>query len=151
MPPVIIADTSCLILLEKIEALELLRQLFGHVTVTNIVAEEYGLPLPEWITVRAAQDARQQQILSLTLDRGEASAIALAMEQTDCLLIMDERRGRKVAQQLHLTVTGTLGILIQAKTKGYLLALKPLLAAIRATNFRLSEQLMQAVLKQANE
>ena len=54
MPPVIIADASCLILLEKIGALELLRQLFGHITITDIVAAEYGLLLPEWVAVQAA-------------------------------------------------------------------------------------------------
>ncbi len=151
MPPVIIADASCLILPEKLEAMQLLRQLFGRITVTAIVAEEYGLPLPEWITVQAVQNMRQQQILTLTLDRGEASAIALALEQPDCLLLIDELRGHKVAQQLQLSVTGTLGILIQAKNKGYLPAVKPLLTAISATNFRLSEQLIQAVFKQAGE
>ena len=94
MPPVIIADASCLILLEKIGALDLLPQLFGCTTVMDIVAEEYGLPLPEWVAVQVAQDARQLQRLALTLDLGEASAIALALEQVECLLIMDERRGR---------------------------------------------------------
>ncbi len=48
-----------MILLEKIGALELLAQLFGRITVTDIVATEYGLPLPEWIAVQAAQDVRQ--------------------------------------------------------------------------------------------
>ena len=104
MPPVIIADASCLILLDKIGALELLRQLFGRITVTDIIAAEYGHPLPEWVAVQAAQDTRQQQLLALTLDQGEASAIALALEQPECLLIMDERRGRQVAQQLQLIV-----------------------------------------------
>jgi predicted nucleic acid-binding protein len=151
MPPVIIADASCLILLEKIGALELLRQLFGRITVTDIVAAEYGLPLPEWVAVQVAQNASQLQLLTLTLDRGEASAIALALEQPECLLIMDERRGRQVAQRLQLPVVGTLGILLRAKSSGYIGAIKPLLDTIGATNFRLSERLIQLVLKQAGE
>lgn len=151
MPPVIIADASCLILLEKIGALGLLPQLFGRITITDIVAEEYGLTLPEWVLVEAARDDRQLRLLALTLDRGEASAIALALEQANCLLIIDERKGRQVAQRLQLTVTGTLGILIRAKNEGLIAAIKPLLAAISITNFRLSEQLVQLVLKQAGE
>ncbi|RTQ50201.1 DUF3368 domain-containing protein [Hymenobacter gummosus] len=151
MPPVIIADASCLILLEKIGALELLPRLFGRITVTDIVAAEYGLPLPEWAAVKVNQDASQLQLLSLTLDRGEASAIALALEQSDCLLIMDERRGRQVAFRLHLPVVGTLGILLRAKSSGLIGAIKPLLDAIGTTNFRLSNQLVQLVLKQAGE
>jgi len=151
MPPVIIADASCLILLEKIGALDLLHQLFGRITITDIVAAEYGLPLPEWVSIQAARDARPLQFLTLTLDRGEASAIALALEQTECLLIMDERRGRQVALRLQLPVVGTLGILLRAKSSGFIGAVKALLDAIGATNFRLSEQLIQLVLKQAGE
>jgi predicted nucleic acid-binding protein len=151
MPPVIIADASCLILLEKIGALELLSQLFGRITVTDMVAAEYGLPLPEWVAVQAVRDARRLQFLTLTLDRGEASSIALALEQADCLLIMDERRGRLVAQRLQLNVTGTLGVLLQAKNRGVIVAVKPFLDVIGATNFRLSPSLVQAVLSQAGE
>ncbi len=95
------------------------------------------------------QNPRQVQLLALTLDQGEASAIALALEQIDCLLIIDERRGRSVAQQLQLNVTGTLGILLQAKQQGYLVAVRPLLDAITGTNFRLSSALVQDVLRQA--
>lgn len=151
MPPVIIADASCLIILEKIEALDLLRQLYGKVLVTDVVASEYGLPLPGWIATQTASDARQVQLLMLTLDQGEASSIALALEQIDCLLIMDERRGRTIAQQLNLTITGTLGILLSAKQQGYITAVSPLLQAIDTTNFRLSPTLLQAVLRQAGE
>ena len=151
MPPVIIADASCLILLEKIGALELLPQLFGRIIVTDIVAAEYGLPLPEWVAVQTVQDASKLQLLALTLDRGEASAIALALEQTECLLLMDERRGRQVALRLQLPVVGTLGILLRAKSSGFIGAIKPLLDEIGATNFRLSEHLIQLVLKQAGE
>ncbi|RZK30131.1 MAG: DUF3368 domain-containing protein [Hymenobacter sp.] len=151
MPPVIIADASCLILLEKIGALHLLHQLYGQVLVTDIVAAEYGLPLPTWVAVRAVQNDRQTQVLALTLDPGEASAIALALEHPECLLIIDERRGRGVAQQLGLPITGTLGVLLEAKKSGYLSAIKPLLEAIGTTNFRLSATLVQVVLRQAGE
>lgn len=151
MPAVIIADASCLILLEKIQALHMLQQLFGHVVVTDIVAEEFGLPLPEWVSIQVPQDGRRQQLLALTLDRGEASAIALALEQANSLLIVDDSQGRRVAQQLHLTITGTLGVIVQAKQSGHITAVRPFLDAIAATNFRMSEQLVQLVLKQAGE
>lgn len=151
MPPVIIADASCLILLEKINALFLLQRLFGRVVVTDTIATEFGWPLPEWVDVQLPQDKQRLQILALTLDQGEASAIALALEQANCLLIIDDRRGRKMAQQLQLAVTGTLGILVQAKQSGHIPSIKPWLNAISATNFRVGEQLIQAVLKQAEE
>lgn len=129
----------------------MLQQLFGRVVVTDTIAEEFGLPLPGWVTVQAPLDVRQLQILELSLNRGEASAIALALENTSCLLIIDELQGRKLAQQLRLTITGTLGIIVQAKQEGYIPAVKPLLDLISETNFRLSASLVGIILKQAGE
>ena len=51
MPAVIISDTSCLILLDKIQELAILKNLFGQVVTTQIVADEFGGLLPEWIVI----------------------------------------------------------------------------------------------------
>ena len=75
----IIADSSCLILLDKIKELELLKMLFGKVIITSIIAEEFGVPLPEWILIKDAENKNYQNILELSVDKGEASAIALAV------------------------------------------------------------------------
>ena len=69
----------------------------------------------------------------------------------NCLLIIDESKGRKLAKYLGLTITGTLGVLVQAKRNGYLSALKPLLDRVKQTDFRLSEQLIQETLKEVGE
>ena len=69
----------------------------------------------------------------------------------NCLLIIDEQKGRKLARQLGLTITGTLGVLVQAKLNGYIPMLSPLLDKIKQTDFRLSEQLIQEVLKEVGE
>ncbi|MDF3079005.1 MAG: hypothetical protein K0S09_2894 [Sphingobacteriaceae bacterium] len=106
MQPTIISDTSCLILLDKIEQLDLLRKLFGEVVTTKIVATEFGEVLPEWIQIQDPDNKRNQLVLETSLDKGEASAIALAMEKEDCLLIIDELKGRKLARQLGLNITG---------------------------------------------
>lgn len=52
MQKIIIADSSCLILLDKIEELELLQKLFGEVTITSIIADEFGDSLPKWIAIK---------------------------------------------------------------------------------------------------
>lgn len=90
-------------------------------------------------------------MLAAAVDKGEASAIALALEMTDCLLIIDDLKGRKLARRLGLTITGTLGVLIQAKQNGYISMLKPLLDKAQHTDFRLSEQLVQETLKEVGE
>ncbi|MBD0350202.1 MAG: DUF3368 domain-containing protein [Flavisolibacter sp.] len=151
MPATIVSDTSCLILLNKIGELYLLQKLFGRVITTQIVADEFGKELPDWISIQNPADGKKQLILEAALDKGEASSIALALEKEDCLLIIDELRGRKLAKRLGLTITGTLGVLAQARQNRYISALKPLLNKIKQTDLRLSEQLVQQTLKEVGE
>jgi predicted nucleic acid-binding protein len=151
MPATIISDTSCLILLDKINELHLLEKLFGTIITTQKVAEEFGSSLPQWIHIRNPQDKKHIIILEESLDTGEASAIALALETEDCLLIIDEYKGRKLATKLGLQITGTLGVIAQAKLAGHINSVKPIIDKIRATNFRISEQLELALLEQAGE
>ena len=151
MQKAIIADSSCLILLDKIEELELLKQLFGKVIITSIIAEEFGVALPDWILIKDAVNKNYQNILELSVDKGEASAIALAVEQTDCLLILDDQKARKLAAELKLKYTGTIALLVEAKLKGYIKSVHPILNKIRKTNFHLTPELEKKLLKSAGE
>ncbi len=74
---IVIADTSCFILLDKIDEIELLKQLFAEVATTREVAQEFGKELPEWISIESVKDRKYQSVLELEVDKGEASAIAL--------------------------------------------------------------------------
>ncbi len=87
----------------------------------------------------------------MSLDKGEASAIALAVEFDDCLLIIDDLKGRNFAMKLGLNITGTLGVLIDAKLQGHIASLKPVLDAIRQTNFRVSANLETIILRKVGE
>ncbi len=151
MQKVIISDPSCLILLDKIGALHLLNKLFGKITITKEVGEEFNIKLPDWFEISQPENKMYQKILEASLDKGEASAIALAIEHKDCLLIIDELKGRKYAELLGLKITGTLGVLIDAKLSGHLESIKPLLDKIKTTNFRLSKDLEQKALEKSGE
>ena len=151
MQATIISDTSCLIILHKIGELTLLQKIFGKIFTTQIVADEFGELIPDWIIIQNPKDKKNQMILEASLDKGEASAIALALELSDCLLIIDELKGRKLAKQLGLSITGTLGVLAEAKISGEILLLKPLLDKIKQTDFRLSEEIEHAILKAVGE
>lgn len=146
---IVIADTSCFILLDNIEELDLLKALFGHVITTSIIAAEFGSPLPEWIQIRTVKDVLFQS--SLDIDPGEASAIALAIESEPSLIVLDDAKGRKIARKLNLNYTGTLGILLKAKRSGIIPALRPLLEKIQLTNFRYSNEVFQEILFLAGE
>jgi predicted nucleic acid-binding protein len=151
MHKTIISDTSCLILLDKIGELDILYKLFGTIITTSEVAEEFGQPLPSWFELRQPTDKNYQTIIEASVDKGEASAIALAIELDDCLLIIDDLKGRKFAHQLGLTIIGTIGVIVDAKLAGIIPSVKPILAKIKATNFRITEQLELLILKRASE
>lgn len=146
---IVIADTSCFILLDNIDELQILKLLFGHVITTSIIAEEFGSSLPEWIEIRTVKDILFQS--SLDIDPGEASAIALAIESEPSLLVLNDAKGRKVARKLNLNFTGTLGIFLKAKKSGIIPAIRPILDKIQMTNFRYSQAVFIEILSLAGE
>lgn len=151
MQKTIIADTSCLILLQKIDQLHILQKVFGQIIITPEINREFATKLPDWICIKSAQRKTHQNILNASLDIGEASAIALALEHNDCLLIIDELKGRQYADNLGIKITGTLGVLLYAKQSGQIDSFKSVLDKIKSTNFRLSPELISELLKKANE
>ncbi len=147
----VIADTTCFILLDKIGELSLLQQLFTKVTTTDTIAKEFGKPLPSWVNILAVTDITYQRVLEIEADEGEASAIALALQLGNSLLILDDFKARKLAAKLHLLYTGTFGILLKAKEAGIIPAIRPIMETIQTTNFRFSNNIFQQILKEANE
>jgi predicted nucleic acid-binding protein len=148
---IIIADTSCFILLDKIGSLRIIFELFGEVTTTREVQNEFGKQLPEWVRIETVKDINQQSILEAEIDKGEASAIALAIERTNSLLILDDLKARKLATKLKLQFTGTLGVFLKAKQIGIIPSIRSIIEKIQQTDFRFSEKVFQEILKTANE
>lgn len=154
MPPVsdiIIADTSCLILLSKIRELDLLRSMGRRVLVTPAVQREFGDGLPEWVGVVSPRDGHYIKVLESELDAGEASAIVLSIEMDNPLLVIDDLKGRRMAEKLGLRYSGTFGLLLKAKQTGVIGAVRPLLDKVRSTDFRFSETLFVQTLEAAGE
>lgn len=147
---VIIADTSCLIIYDRINKLEILQNTFEGLIVTKEVAEEYG-ELPDWIKIRELEDEAQYLKLTKDLGKGEASSIALALEIKNSLLILDEKKGRKIAEELGVEIIGSLGVLIKAKDKGIIKSVKEVLVLIEKTDFRISEVIKKKLLHEAGE
>ncbi|GHU83658.1 hypothetical protein FACS189468_8960 [Spirochaetia bacterium] len=146
----VISDTSCLIGLTNIGKLDVLNELYGTVLVTPEVAQEYALTLPEWITVKAVTDSQKTITFNEVIDLGESSAIALATELENVLVIIDERRARKIAIGLGLEITGTLGLLIRAYEQGFIEEIEETIADLRRVHFRLpdnAESLAKNILK----
>lgn len=151
MPKIIIADTSCLIILSKIGELAILRKLYGEILITKTIQKEFGKKLPKWINIAGIHDIERQKILELQVDEGEASAITLALEYPDSTLILDDLKARKVAERLGINYTGTIGVIIKAKRGGIIPSVKNILNKIKKTNFRISEDIEKAAIRAANE
>lgn len=146
---IVIVDTGCFILLDKIGEFGLLKSLFKSVVTTSAVAEEFGTKLPWWINVRNVLNIHFQVMLDI--DQGEASAIALALESEPSLLILDDHKARKVARRLNLNYTGTLGVFLKAKQAGVIPSIKSVLEKVQQTNFRYSHQVFHEILLLAGE
>jgi predicted nucleic acid-binding protein len=121
------------------------------VVTTPDIAVEYGETLPEWVNIVAVKDKTRQQLLEMQIDKGESSAIALALETPDCTIILDDYKARRIAERLGLNLTGTIGVIVKAKLRGVVPSVKPLLGSIKQTNFRLSPELESLALNAAGE
>lgn len=152
MPEImVIADTSCLIALTNIGEIGLLKDLYGEVYITEEIAREFDEQIPEWIKIENVKNQKYQQLLNLLLDAGEASAIALALENEQTLLILDDLKGRKEADKMGLKSTGTLGLLVKAKSTGLIHEIKPLVERLKAKGFRFSAIIEKEILTRCNE
>lgn len=148
---VIISDTSCLILLTKINKLSLLKELFGQIYITEIIADEYGEALPDYIIIKENHKNEILKIFQSNLGLGELSAIALALEMENPLLILDDKKAKLFATKLGLQSTGVLGILLVAKQEGKISSIKSELLCLKEQGMWLSEKMIQEVLREANE
>lgn len=151
MPKVVISDTTPLIIFQKLGKLDILEKVYGQLITTPEIALEYGDKIPDWIMVIPVMDTKYKKFLSTQLDIGEASAIALAAEMEDVLLIIDDLKARKLAKRLNFDITGTLGVIHKAKQMAIIKKVKPLLDQLVQTDFRISKKIINELLKLNNE
>ncbi|MBI2848812.1 MAG: DUF3368 domain-containing protein [Chloroflexi bacterium] len=160
---IVVSNTSPLTNLAAIGQPELLRRLFGTVFIPEAVLEELCLaglegledkesPKLPWLETHSVSNRTLVQSLLLELDKGEAEAIALAVELKADLLLLDERLARRVASRLGLRFVGLLGLLLEAKHRGFIVGVKPVLDALTAkAGFWVGRELYARVLEAAGE
>ena len=161
MPEVVISNTSPIFYLHRLRCLDLLQKIYQEIIVPKAVVAELeagrkqGEDVPaidsyEWIKIRAI---RSPQIMGLSTDfgPGETEVLALALEESDSLAIIDDKLARRIARLRGLRVTGTAGILLKAKQKGHILAVKPFLDRLQEIHFHLSDNVRTLILSTAEE
>ena len=153
----IVSDSSPLIALAKIGRLNLLEH---EIIVPKAVFEEitrsrraYARKLYKWGKNRVSVVKNRQAVeyLELVLDRGEAEVIVLAEELKADAVLIDDLKARKTAMLRGLTVVGTIGVLLDAKERGLVDDVKPLLDELIRKKIRISRELYNHALELAHE
>lgn len=160
---IVVSNTSPLTNLAAIGQADLLPRLFQTILIPTGVWRELQAPERTWpgkTTLATAtwlekQDVQNQALVTVLqrdLDLGESESIALALELQADFILLDEREGRRAAQRLGLNIIGVLGVLLEAKKRGYVTAVHPLMDALRQTaGFYLSNAVYRHVLDLAGE
>ena len=146
----VVCNTSPLLVLAKIQRLDLLTQLYARLVIPEAVLDEIGakaddaaaqiqalVATPRVTVQRATPQTRAG--LPVDLGAGEREAIALALETAADLVVLDDQAGRRLARARGLQVTGTVGVLVEARARGLLPALRPELDRLRAAGLWLAE------------
>jgi len=156
----IVSNTTPILSLLKLNKLELLKLIYKNIYIPFAVYKEieagktkdYYVDLSkfEWVKIMQVKD-KQAVKYFLDLDAGEAEAIVLATEINADLIIIDEKLGRFHAKYADLKITGTLGVLLKAKTLGLIEKLKPLLIELNQKDFWISDKIRKEILIKAGE
>jgi uncharacterized protein len=154
---IVVADATPLICLAAIGKFELLGILYGRIIIPGAVYDEVviqGAGRPgaaetagaAWVDRQVIKDAAKAASLQTYLDSGESEAIILAEELHADLVIIDESAARHEVAARGIAFIGTVGVLMQAKHRGLIPALKPELDRLRACGFHLTDRVYRACL-----
>ena len=144
----IISDSTTLIVLFDLNRLDLLSNIFAQIIIPDAVYKEISVKssiiLPSFMKVEKVHDSEILEILKNVLDIGESEAIALALERKSPLII-DEKKGRKIALREGIQIIGLLGIMYLNIKKGYMSKneAKRFLSDAIAHGYRISTKLME--------
>jgi len=158
----VICNTGPLIALSVINRIDILRHLFEFIAVPEEVHKEIleggatnaglaGYRKVNWIKVKTLSNP-VDPLLRTALDAGEAAVIGLARELSVNLVLVDERKARKIARTIYgLHVIGSARILVEAKKRGLIDNVSAALQAMRDGGYWIGDSIVAAALKQAGE
>jgi predicted nucleic acid-binding protein len=159
--PKAISNTSPLLYLYRIGAIDWLPKLFDEVWTPEAVCHElrtgrgkgYDVPNPDeyaWLQV-VDPKAMPSEWLALDLGVGEIAAMALALENPSCIVLLDDMLARRTAQVAGLQVWGTLKVLLQAKSYGLVNEIEPYVTKLSEAGMWVSSEVRQRILHLAGE
>jgi len=150
---IVVSDSTTLIILSDLDRLSYLQNLFSIIYIPPKVHDEItfkkDFKLPKFIKISKPKNLVRIKELKMLLDDGESEAIALAIEK-QLPLIIDEKKGRKIAKNLSLDILGLLGIIYLNIKKEYINIndAKDFLNKAKKSGYRISERLISEIFKQ---
>jgi predicted nucleic acid-binding protein len=105
----------------------------------------------DWIRTFNITNIAAKELFSGALHDGEVEVMLLAKEHNADLVIMDDRLARRHITYLRLPVTGTVGILLRAKSNGIIKSVKPVLDELIQNGFYISNSVCREILALAKE
>lgn len=156
---IVVSDTSPLSYIHQVGRLSLLTVLYENIIIPPAVADELRAAPRlhetfDWSRVRivSPEATRRVEELLNELDRGESEAIIVALEVGAELLLIDERTGRDVASRMGIRRTGLIGVLLEAKNRGFIASVSQEIDRLVAqTTFRIHPTVRAEALRLANE
>ncbi len=156
-----ISNTSPLLYLYRIDALDWLPQLFTEITVPGAVVRElregqrkgFDVPRPDnydWLKVVEPRQMPSEW-LALDLGAGELAAMALALEHPDHVILLDDALARRTAQAAGLEVWGTLKVILEVKSQGFIESIEPYIDRLDQAGLWMSGEIRRRVLVLAGE
>jgi uncharacterized protein len=149
----VVGDTSSISNLFQIGSIDILHDIFGELLITPAVRrelfmipeQESNIEVIDWIKVKSPQNQKLVVELQKELDLGEAESIVLALENKADYLLIDEYKGRKIANEYGVKIVG------KAKYMGLIPSVKSKIDDLIVVGFRLNKNLITNVLLSLGE
>lgn len=160
---IVVANSTPLILLEKIGYIDLLKKLYSKIYIAEAVYQEVivdgsnrtdgrdFVSQNDWIEIAKIRNIEAKTMFTTSLHSGEVETMILAMELPANLCILDDLLARKYAKSFNLDITGTLGVVVASKNKGYIKEARPLLDKLLNIGMYISNSLYSNTLSLVNE
>jgi uncharacterized protein len=158
----VIVNSTPIIALASIGKTSLFKELYGKIHIPEAVRNEIIVKSgskaqiaiessQDWIIVKSIQNIEAKRFFKVQLHDGEVEVMILGRELEAEMLIIDDYTARKYAKYLGFKVTGTLGIILKSKEKGFIECVKPLVDELIDNGIYIEDELYQNILRIARE
>lgn len=157
----VIVNSTPIIILSNAQSLSVLKSVYQEITIPKAVFDEVTAKEDsacnelknnlDWIYIENISNQSSKRMYQAKLHAGEVEVMILAQETNADLVILDDNAAKKTAKFLGLTVTGTMGVLLKAKSLGFISEVKPIIDRIKDNGFFITNELYNLILNQAGE